>query len=349
MTKFTKSITICSSLAAVLGSRITLDSGHDAIPAKPLSSSDRYYLEEPNFQFWQDTQDDILTEFKYLMSKAEKKMGSTIAQSESSKSLQTLQRFAELVDMIMYVQKVPFFGQYWYYGCWCAPDGFFNPAQQGYGKPVDSIDRSCRAMSYCYECARLDHGQECNSDQVNYRWHGTMNPVTGKKEIVCDDKPGTCAHSLCSCDKSLAQELAIHEDSWNLHHHRKWGDFNRDECYVTEENAQVNSQNQQAFATDDGAFMQRAFGDALSDNVPAIQLKFAKTFADPDEKYCCGEYGNVYNNRKPLKKRNNSGGEHNEKCCYADSAVGFSGTPFNSGKWTCDSITGKISELGDAS
>merc|ERR1719210_2287509 len=129
---------------------------------------------------------------------------------EESSNLRTLQRFAELVDMIMYLQKVPFFGQYWYYGCWCAPEGFFNTARQGYGTPVDKIDRSCRSMSYCYECAQLDHGAECNTEEISYRWHGAI--VDGKKKVYCDDQPGTCEHSLCSCDKNLAEELALYED-----------------------------------------------------------------------------------------------------------------------------------------
>jgi len=57
---------------------------------------------------------------------------------------------------------------------------------------------------------------------------------------MCDDEPGTCGHSLCSCDKNLAEELAINEDKWNLHHHHKWGEFDRDQCLIKEEKKQVN-------------------------------------------------------------------------------------------------------------
>jgi len=63
----------------------------------------------------------------------------------------------------MYLQKVPFFGQYWYYGCWCAPDGFLSAGKAGFGTPVDRIDRSCRSLSQCYECAMIDNGQECQT------------------------------------------------------------------------------------------------------------------------------------------------------------------------------------------
>jgi len=144
----------------------------------------RYFLENPNFSYWMDTKDDILSEFKNYMQLAEKRLGASLASSDQDKSLKTLQRFAELVDMIMYLQKVPFFGQYWYYGCWCAPEGFFNTAKQGYGKPVDPIDRSCQSMSYCYECAQLDHGHECNTEEVSYRWHGYLDKNGVKKNYV---------------------------------------------------------------------------------------------------------------------------------------------------------------------
>jgi len=315
----------------------------------------RYYLQEPNFSYWSDTKDDILSEFKSYMQQAEKRLGSTYMDSEQDKSLKTLQRFAELVDMIMYLQKVPFFGQYWYYGCWCAPEGFFNTARQGYGTPVDKIDRSCRSMSYCYECAQLDHGAECNTEEISYRWHGAI--VDGKKKVYCDDQPGTCEHSLCSCDKNLAEELALYEDDWNLHNHHKWGEFNRDSCYISPEGAQVRNRDVDHNAANGGddsdnfeSIFARSFGNLGSDNVPAITLKFASAFANPEEKYCCGEYDNRDNKRVPIKRFNNNGELHNERCCVDKSSNDlFTGTPYkiNAGQ-CCDSSTGNVSSTSEA-
>lgn len=188
----------------------------------------RYSLTKPNFSYWNDTNDDILTEFKTLMTVAER---SAKYDREESSNLRTLQRFAELVDMIMYLQKVPFFGQYWYYGCWCAPEGFLQTAGKGYGTPVDAIDRSCRFMSECYECAQLDFGSECSTTNVNYRWRGSSEDLgDGKvaRSIICEDPEGTCQHAICSCDKKLAEDLALYEKNWDLHNHQKWGDFNRE-------------------------------------------------------------------------------------------------------------------------
>lgn len=341
----------------------------------------RYYLEQPNFSYWMDTKDDILSEFKNYMQQAEQRLGATYADSEQAKSLKTLQRFAELVDMIMYLQKVPFFGQYWYYGCWCAPEGFFNKEKQGYGKPVDVIDRSCRSMSYCYECAQLDHGAECNTQEVNYRWHGSIDE-NGKKQVFCDDEPGTCEHSLCSCDKNLAEELALYEDKWNLHHHHKWGEFNRDSCFISDpDTLQVSSSvtgdiksNVQTLTKDqvqaaanaaaarnqwtgdvgpdgtpiiDGLMMRSLGGDNFS-GLPAITLKFASAFANPEEKYCCGEYANRENKRVPLKRYNAHGEAHNEQCCVADS-VQSGGIPYSVKSHCCNVATGAVGVLGDDS
>lgn len=319
------------------------------------SENGRYYLESPNFNYWMDTKDDILSEFKNYMQQAEKRLGATYMDSEQDKSLKTLQRFAELVDMIMYLQKVPFFGQYWYYGCWCAPEGFFKTERQGYGTPVDKIDKSCRSMSYCYECAQLDHGSECNTEEVSYRWHGAI--VDGKKEVYCDDEPGTCEHSLCSCDRNLAQELALHEDDWNLHHHHKWGEFNRDKCFITPEQAQIraaeragNSGPAEEPEADIGA---RSFGNLADGNVPAITLKFASAFANPEEKYCCGEYGSMVNKRVPLRRYNNNGDMHNERCCVKknDASIDnvFTGSVFKiNAQQCCDSSTGTVHKTDEA-
>ena len=27
----------------------------------------------------------------------------------------------------------------------------------------------------------------------------------------------------CECDKALAEKLQIHENEWNIDHHRRWG------------------------------------------------------------------------------------------------------------------------------
>lgn len=201
-----------------------------ATTAYGFGQGPRYSLKNADFTYWNDTNDDILTEFKTLMTIAEHR---SKMQGEYGSTLRTLQRFAELVDMIMYMQRVPFFGQYWYYGCWCAPEGFLKTVGTGYGKPVDAIDRSCRDMSECYECTQMDYGEDCTTAEVNYRWHGELDE-DGNKIVFCDDPEDTCAWAICNCDKKLAEDLAGNERVWNLHHHQKWGDFNRDDACFPE-------------------------------------------------------------------------------------------------------------------
>lgn len=287
----------------------------------------RYNLIKPDFSFWEDTRDDILTEFKVLMRNAE-------ANGQNDPNLKMYQKFVELIDMIMYLQRVPFFGQYWYYGCWCAPEGFENALGRGYGKPRDNIDKSCRSMSYCYECAKIDKGSECTTSEVNYNWHGALD-AEGNKQIICDDDEGTCEHTLCLCDKKLAEDLRQHENEWDLHTHQKWGDFNREvKCFETSDPVAAAEQSHQDYlkelaqaATNAGTedwIEARGFGNALANyeqfglnnDQPSLDLfktvlKMAGDFGDAETKFCCGEYPT----RTPLKKKLHNGDNNPHQCC----------------------------------
>jgi len=317
-----------------------------------LGQGARYTLKKPDFSYWNDTNDDILTEFKQLMSIAEHH---SKVQGEYGATLRTLQRFAELVDMIMYLQRVPFFGQYWYYGCWCAPEGFLKTVGNGYGKPVDAIDRSCRDMSECYECAQMDYGDDCTTAEVNYRWHGEVDDQ-GNKIVICDDPEDTCAWAICSCDRRLAEELHQNERVWNLHHHQKWGDFNRDDaCFPTKDRFEVgnkglnfadasaapgssssstglsstgsssdasSSSSSSSSESDDiwnGAWARALTGEGdvsaeleTFASMPSLKLKLAGEFGNKQVKACCGKY--------PLRYPYRLG--HNHACCQND-------TPYN--------------------
>ena len=55
------------------------------------------------------------------------------------------------------------------------------------------------------------------------------------------DPPNTCNRMRCECDKALAEKLQIHENEWNIDHHRRWGanPFDSDQRIVT--NTALNS------------------------------------------------------------------------------------------------------------
>lgn len=181
--------------------------------------------EDGNTGYLNDPNDEVLTEFKSLLtiSSGNGDMGS---------EYRTLKRYAELVDMIMYLQSVPFFGQYWYYGCWCSPDGFAKaPGSAGHGEPKDAIDRSCQSLHKCYACAVVEQSEDCSVDNVNYRWRG-FKDSNDDHQIECSDPVDSCQYELCMCDRQLAMSLREHENEWDLHNHAKWGGFDRDTCHT---------------------------------------------------------------------------------------------------------------------
>lgn len=178
-----------------------------------------------NNDYLYDPNDEVLSEFKNLLSISS-------GNGDMGAEYRTLKRYAELVDMIMYLQSVPFFGQYWYYGCWCSPEGFAKaPGAAGHGEPKDDIDRACQSLHKCYACAVVEKSQDCNVDNINYRWRGVVAD-DGTHQIECSDSVDSCQYELCMCDRQLAMSLREHENDWDLHYHAKWGGFNKDTCHT---------------------------------------------------------------------------------------------------------------------
>jgi hypothetical protein len=204
-----------------------------------------------------------------------------------------------------------------------------NTVGTGYGEPVDDIDRSCRSMSRCYECAKIDFGKECNTELLNYRWHGFLD-TDGHKTIQCDDEAGSCERTICDCDKRLAEDLRENERVWDLHNHQKWGEFNREfKCFQTEERfSDVLNKNKQAqeemraaaaargedIDSMDWGNSARAFpgmGDISEFGQPSLVLKLAGEFGDPNKKTCCGEYPR----RFPISTLTKKGDMNKQQCC----------------------------------
>jgi hypothetical protein len=56
-----------------------------------------------------------------------------------------IRKFKLMKNMIVYLQQVPLFGKYCFYGCYCFSKG---PKEllvdAGNGKPMDGVDNSCR-------------------------------------------------------------------------------------------------------------------------------------------------------------------------------------------------------------
>ena len=139
------------------------------------------------------------------------------------KKLVSTRKHKQLSYMVLYrilgepenTQK-PVFGVISQYGCWCLPQSNSN-FTAGYGQPIDDIDKMCRHRAFCVRCAtQTDFVDiEC-SPKSGYKFKGDVNIVTGKREILCEDPVGSCKHSICSCDKALADDIfEVGLERWN--------------------------------------------------------------------------------------------------------------------------------------
>lgn len=142
-----------------------------------------------------------------------------------------LRKFRQLKIAVLALQKEQKFGRYCYYGCYCLPEGSHNIASGGYGSPMDPIDRACFDFKQCYKCLQDEHDNQCAGEDKGY----SLNVVTdadGKNSLECGNTPDSCRYNICQCDKRLAEQLAIHEDSWNETLHAVQGGFLRENnCY----------------------------------------------------------------------------------------------------------------------
>ncbi|XP_059823464.1 acidic phospholipase A2 E-like isoform X2 [Hypanus sabinus] len=78
------------------------------------------------------------------------------------------------------------------YGCYCGIGG--------QGQPLDGIDGCCRLHDICY--GKLESKGGCRWYHYPYWTHYTW--ICGRKQsLACVDPHGTCARSVCDCDKKL--------------------------------------------------------------------------------------------------------------------------------------------------
>ena len=71
----------------------------------------------------------------------------------------------------------------------------------------------------------VTHDGKCRGEEVGYSADLVEDAETGKKSIVCTNKAGACRRNICECDKRLAEQFALHEDSWNQDLHTNKGKF----------------------------------------------------------------------------------------------------------------------------
>ena len=92
------------------------------------------YLENQDDGIFRDFED----EYAY--------MESNVGRSDFTEEEQRLiRKFKLMKNMIIYLQQIPLFGKYCFYGCYCFSKG---PKEllidAGNGKPIDGVDNACR-------------------------------------------------------------------------------------------------------------------------------------------------------------------------------------------------------------
>lgn len=188
---------------------------------------------EGTFENWNTTEiveenrdDELFQEFEFEYMSMTSGIG-RIDFTDEEKAY--IKKFKLMKHMILYLQRIPLFGKFCFYGCYCFAKG---PKKllidAGNAKPMDQADNGCRKHGRCHKCAQFDFGAEKCEVTRPYRFSARQDPVTGNRFIQCLNEPGSCKRSICECDKALAYDLADAETAWNILHHERWGMFDQD-------------------------------------------------------------------------------------------------------------------------
>jgi hypothetical protein len=207
----------------------------DAKFARSLEDIQREYVEVPegyegSFQNFNTSalvdankEDELFREFEDSFAH----MNSPVGRSEfTEEEKQMIRKFKLMKNMIVYLQKVPLFGKFCFYGCYCFAKGPKNLlVDAGNGKPLDNADNACKHHLNCHSCAKRDFGEDKCDVTNGYKFAALEDEVTGIRWIECLNPEGSCKRALCECDKTLAYDLADAEGEWNILHHARWGQF----------------------------------------------------------------------------------------------------------------------------
>lgn len=261
-------------LAPLVTSMFSPDKSFDSLDSGALSFVSRF----PGFDFAQLMQNQEFQDFVRLLEPpVQLKSSSVKSQPSSGDRVTNTRKFLTVNQMIMYLQEMPSFGKHAYYGCWCFPEGPDEPLN-GYGEPVDDIDKTCKRLSQCYKCASMKYGKENCPSNTHYEFTGIYDEATRMKTIECLDPEGSCARSLCECDRNLASNLADQQNEWEESLHAKWGNFDRENiCRI--------KSSRQGYNYNSGEMLRSR--DRSQGNGPALDA-------------CCGEEGQ----RFPFDSRN---------------------------------------------
>jgi len=108
--------------------------------------------------------------------------------------------------------------KYWTYGCHCMMLGDRPMSEMGRGVPVDNLDVGCQAYKNCQKCVRLEHGDDCIGEMVQYQWKYSKKLV----DFMSRDAAGSCARELFECDLQFVKDTLKSRDAFNKDYHMFW-------------------------------------------------------------------------------------------------------------------------------
>lgn len=105
-----------------------------------------------------------------------------------------------------------FLDSIWNYGCWCY---FGENMRHGRGTPVNEVDKTCRALNYCYQCVRLDERENnenpktCAPGEVAYNRPVSLNKEAHEMQIACakENQGDSCKINTCQCETQFISRI----------------------------------------------------------------------------------------------------------------------------------------------
>jgi hypothetical protein len=236
----------------------------------------------------QNSDDEIFQEFENIYAYMESPLGRA---EYSEQQKQHIRKFKLLKNMIVYLQQIPLFGKFCFYGCYCFAKGPFKLLEQaGSASPMDPADAVCKKHAKCHYCAQMDFGADKCDITRPYKFAARIDAVTGEKMIECLNPEGSCKRGVCECDKQLAYDLRDQERSWNILHHQRWGQFSQDNCLAGGSEKQARGERGTAVEECCGNFPER-FPYFSDDGWGTIRRCCGNKTYSPVQHMCCD--GNI--------------------------------------------------------
>jgi len=149
---------------------------------------------------------------------------SLLSLTHAAPSVDSNRRYKQLTDMMEHYNANFDERRYWAYGCNCIMLGDRPMSDPGHGPPVDALDVVCKAYKDCLKCARMEYGDLCIGELVQYQYG--ITDIYGNEEVYCKDGKNTCDRAICECDAKFAREHQPVTSVFDNKYHMFWSTNN---------------------------------------------------------------------------------------------------------------------------